>query len=83
MEPKGLPSPAPVTVAQKSIGHEQLEPRLDDPEPRESKIQGLTTSKGDSPVTKLRDELQAMVAKVKNQSVTRRNPTADDAPAPF
>lgn len=67
----------------KAIAQEQSHIRTDDPEPRESKIQGLSTSKGDNPVAKLREELQAMVAKVKNQSVTRRNPTADDSPAPF
>lgn len=80
------PAPAQPVVAmpaQPAIVHEPLQTPVTDSTPRESRIQGLTISKGDSPVASLREELQAMVAKMKEQSVTRRTPTADDSPAPF
>lgn len=44
---------------------------------------GLTIPKGDNPVSRLREELQAMVAQVKSQSVMRNNPSDDNSPAPF
>lgn len=62
---------------------EVLQISQDDTAPREAKIKGLSTPKVDNPVARLREDLQAMVAQVKNQSVTRRKPSAEDTPAPF
>jgi single-stranded-DNA-specific exonuclease len=71
------PAPAP-TPAQPEV----LKISKDDPAPREARIEGLPSMKPGNRATSLREEMQAMVAHVRQQSMNPRNLTSDDGRTP-
>jgi single-stranded-DNA-specific exonuclease len=54
-----------------------------DPEPREARIQGVAKQKIDNPVSKMRDDLQAVIKSLKEQSLNTTKKLSDDSPSPF
>jgi single-stranded-DNA-specific exonuclease len=71
------PAPAPVLTQP-----EVLKISKDDPAPREARIDGLPSMKPGNRATSLREEMQAMVAHVRQQSMNPRNLNSDDGRTP-
>jgi single-stranded-DNA-specific exonuclease len=70
-------APAPVLTQP-----EVLKISKDDPAPREARIDGLPSMKPGNRATSLREEMQAMVAHVRQQSMNPRNLSSDDGRTP-